>query len=304
MGGDEYGRKHLPPGSLEAQVQLLKAGHLPFDKCTCVISNPIFAKLVRWFLHLFFSPNLLEGIGFRKLYIEERVRHAIASTNITQVLVVAGGYDTLALRLSQEFSSVNFIELDHPATGRIKKLAVSNMMTPLPSNLFAVSADLTQCTLQQALGDWNDNNDSSDGSFVMSAPTAVVIEGLLMYLKESQVRELFLDITNMVGKGSMVCFDFLAWNHDTNRVDMGSLSSQFVHALVKCFGEPWYWGLASKQLTAFFQQFPCWNVTDQQQRVGIENVACVEFIGPVIRNGKEYRPCMEQKDFHGTKTET
>src|SRR5215468_7749967 len=65
-------------------------------------------------------PGLFLHYALRKLAIEEVVRASLAE-GFTQVVVLAAGFDTLALRLQAEFPSVRFIEMDHPATQAVKE---------------------------------------------------------------------------------------------------------------------------------------------------------------------------------------
>jgi O-methyltransferase involved in polyketide biosynthesis len=61
-----------------------------------------------------------EAFGHRKAFCERQVREGIGA-GAAQILVLGAGYDTLGWWLAPEFKSVNFFEIDHPATaGRIK----------------------------------------------------------------------------------------------------------------------------------------------------------------------------------------
>src|SRR5258708_33443467 len=79
-------------------------------------------------------PGLLLHFMLRKRWIEEAVRAALTEA-CGQVVVIGAGFDTLALRLSREFPPVSFIEIDHPATQKHKRLpAAPRPPTPnLPS---------------------------------------------------------------------------------------------------------------------------------------------------------------------------
>ncbi|TMH30125.1 MAG: class I SAM-dependent methyltransferase [Betaproteobacteria bacterium] len=68
-------------------------------------------------------PGLLLHFMLRKRWIEQAVRGAIAR-GARRVVVVGAGYDTLAARLAPEFPGVRFIEVDHPATQAVKRVAV------------------------------------------------------------------------------------------------------------------------------------------------------------------------------------
>src|SRR5882672_5169852 len=92
-------------------------------------------------------PGLLLHFMLRKRWIEEAVRAALAE-GCEQVVVVGAGFDTLALRLSREFRSATFVEIDHPATQASKMRAIER--TGAPGNLRFVPADLARVRLQHA----------------------------------------------------------------------------------------------------------------------------------------------------------
>ena len=117
-------------------------------------------------------PGLLLHFMLRKRWIEQAVRGAIAR-GAREVVVVGAGYDTLAARLAPEFPGVRFIEVDHPATQAVKRVAV-----PASANLQFVAADLARVPLRQVLSPARE-------------PSVTIAEGLLMYLTAAEVDALF-----------------------------------------------------------------------------------------------------------------
>src|SRR5215208_4744005 len=69
-------------------------------------------------------PGLALHQALRKRYIERHVRAALAE-GYHQLVVLGGGLDSLAVRLSAEFPEANFIELDHPATQLVKRRVIA-----------------------------------------------------------------------------------------------------------------------------------------------------------------------------------
>ena len=263
LGGDDYGRRKCPPGAVSVQIQLLKEAGLPCGKYPRVIHNPIFSKLVRLFLWCFIHPDVLEGVGFRKCFMEEHVRTSLAE-NCRQVLIVAAGYDTLAFRLSQEYPKVQFWELDHPATASVKQRALRRMGQP--KNLHTVNADLTQTSLEEVM--------ALQAQYNVNSRTVVVIEGLTYYLSETHVRGLFASVSRVVGPKSSICFDFFGWNAERGVFDLGWFAPCLPY-FVALAGEPWKWGINPNELPGFFQD-SSWTVKSAPRKVGILNLACVE----------------------------
>lgn len=100
----------------------------------------------RWFQFLFQCyerctiPGLALHQALRKLHIERIVRESLAE-GFKQVVILGGGLDTLALRLHKEFPLVNFFELDHPDTQRVKG-EVTERRQLAGSNLRLIPVDL------------------------------------------------------------------------------------------------------------------------------------------------------------------
>ncbi|HKB62962.1 MAG TPA: SAM-dependent methyltransferase [Burkholderiales bacterium] len=139
-------------------------------------------------------PGLLLHFMLRKRWIEEAVRAALTEA-CGQVVVIGAGFDTLALRLSREFPRVSFIEIDHPATQKYKRLAGER--GGATANLHFIAADLSCVRLQDAL---------SGGAYRRDRRSAFVIEGLLMYLTDAEVGGVFTALRELQRAGGRVAF--------------------------------------------------------------------------------------------------
>jgi len=134
-----------------------------------------------------------EHVALRKIAIEKEARKAIED-GASQVLILAGGYDTLALRLSKEFPDVQFIETDHPATQVEKLKALKSGDEAIPSNLEFIAGDLAKNSIGEVLGD----------HFNTKAKTFAVAEGLMMYLKPDDNLKLLKDLKTLLPHGSQI----------------------------------------------------------------------------------------------------
>jgi O-methyltransferase involved in polyketide biosynthesis len=301
LGGDDYGRSRLPPNIIETQVAVLLAANLPFGTCPWLICNPLVAKVAR-FIAAIWYPGFFEGIGFRKLIMECQVRDYLQQQQqsknsntgkkvqqpTAQVVVVAAGYDTLALRLCREYPHVNFWEVDHPATSHVKsrvwttksqeehyypqrkKDKLGMTLGNQPANMQHVQADLTKLHLDEVL--------KAQPNYDSSLPTIVIVEGLSMYLTEAQICQLlFVDIESSISPGGMVVFDFFGWNAHKKQVDVGSWIFPTLHKYGITGGaEPWKWGLDPKNIHHFLATTN-WKLMDSVQSCGFENVAALEL---------------------------
>jgi methyltransferase (TIGR00027 family) len=142
----------------------------------------------RWFQTLFSIyerltvPGLALHQALRKLHIERAVRAALAE-GFEQVVVLGGGFDALCWRLHREFPEKRFLELDHPATGRIKRETIEKLDERRGANLNFLAADFTNQTLTESLDHCS--------HFEREAKTIFICEGVLMYLVEEEIERLF-----------------------------------------------------------------------------------------------------------------
>jgi methyltransferase (TIGR00027 family) len=202
-----------------------------------------------------FQPGTFEGLGARKVFMNEQVLAAIAS-GATQVLVVGAGFDALCLRLAPLYPQVQFVEVDHPATGAVKARAVRKLGKP--ENMSLLAADLGETPLSQALLDcasWNPGQRS-----------AIVAEGLLYYLPGAAVHTLFQEALSCSAAGSRFAFSHLT----------GLSQHGLARAALRLFGEPWLSAATVEQLPAYIG--PGWQVvkTAAGGKRDLEGFAAVE----------------------------
>jgi len=176
------------------------------------------------------TPGTFEGIGERKIFMDNQVLTAIEA-GAKQVLVVGAGFDTLCLRLAPQFSDVEFFEVDHPATATAKAKGVTQ--EGQPDNLSLLAADLNEVPLSALMkktNRWDSNSQS-----------IVVAEGLLIYLKEDVVLQVFSEIAACTGPGTRVAF-----SHGVNINE-----HRLGNVILRLIGEPWLSSCTSAELPGY-----------------------------------------------------
>ena len=278
LGSDEYGISSCPPGSIDAQRRVLLAAG--FRKQHLSVWGK---QCLRGFLHHVVHRHCLEGLGRRKLYMEHAVRSFLAPTISTattsniittkrQVLIVAAGYDTLAMRLAPDYthSSVTFWEVDHPATSKRKQKAMEFELTS-NGQIHCIMADLATIQLSTILRQQHEHQERPQ--YDLTSPTIVIVEGLTMYLTGNQIFDFFRDVATVVGPGSRICFDHFGWKNGT--FDNG-WSTPCQRHFAKRIGEEWHWGIDPNDLQDFLVDTP-WTIIDQSAKMGLEYMATVEL---------------------------
>lgn len=247
-----------------------------------VLNNAYTTRIFRC-LCIFCLGRAPEGLWFRKFYIEDKVREFLSRQmgnnqsddnksdrrkNI-QVLVLAAGYDTLAMKLASEYPNIGFFELDHPATGNVKIKSLKRMIqngcttlgtevNPFPENLSYYHADLAKTSAQEALA-MSPVIKGAKATFQFRVPTIVVVEGLTMYLTEEQVCTIFNSISDTIGvEGSCTVFNFFEFDENGRPVTPSMKKYpkfrpfSFIKNFTRASDEVLKWGIDPENLSDFF----------------------------------------------------
>ncbi|HZD43035.1 MAG TPA: class I SAM-dependent methyltransferase, partial [Methanomicrobiales archaeon] len=153
-------------------------------------SARLFHRVPKFALERFVAripPGAIAHPVLRKRWIEDTVRANLQ--DCSQVVVLGAGFDTLAPRLRREYPDTRFWEVDHPATQKVKRRVVRQ-----GSNLTLIAEDFTERAPMSSL--------DADREYHSDECTVVVAEGLLMYLPETEVRQLFDAVREHTEEGS------------------------------------------------------------------------------------------------------
>lgn len=188
-------------------------------------------------LETIFVPGMAWHYLFRKRLIEDEVRLA-AARGARQLLVLGAGFDSAGLRMARRFPELTVVEVDLPPTQARKRQVLLQIGHPIPRNFHFVAADLARRSLDELL--------ASTASIRPELPTLVVIEGVLMYLGEPEVRALFTSLRRLFpGELSMVYGAIAAPDSE------GPLGLRVVNRLLALGGEGTAWCCPSDQMAAF-----------------------------------------------------
>ena len=240
LGGDALFGHLLPPRAVEMSGWFVRAhSRSAYWLLTTMrgLSRPVVAT-VEWLS----VPGIQLHYALRKRYLEDAARGALSSGEVGQMVVVGGGFDTLAMRLHEEFPEVGFIEIDHPATQRVKLQAAAAHDLP-KDNLKFLSVDLMQRTLEETL--------LSFEPYRPETQTFFLCEGVTMYLTTEEIEQLFLFVSSHSGANSRLAFTFME-SYDGQIRFKGSGAG--VSAWLRLRSEPFTWGMAKERLPDFLRQ--------------------------------------------------
>lgn len=193
--------------------------------------HPALARAAEWLI----APGMSRHFGARKQRIELLARGAIDS-GIARVVVLAAGFDLLAHRLSLSGPSLHLIELDHPATQRIKHRMYAE--DPSAARITLIPADLADPAWPAHLAP----------HLQPVLPTLFVLEGLSMYLTQEQWGTLLDTLAHLPGAARLL-FTFLG----TDARGRARLARQrpYLPFILNLLSEPFRWGSRPEDIPAF-----------------------------------------------------
>lgn len=240
LGDDPILSPLIPAGAAETCGSFVNACSTRGATFLRAMKLPIVRFLIRM-VEGFALPGVLLHYVLRKKFLERVARESLEE-GFRQVVVLGGGFDTLALRLRKEFPDVRFIEVDHPAT-QGPKTAAAGMLAP-DSNLKFLPVDFTR-------EDWEEKLLKSR-SFDPEAPTIFVMEGVLVYLHAEQVARVFRFVRRHRGSRSRLAFTFME-PLASGRIDFRRCNPA-VSLWLRLKSEPFRWGIGRKALSEFLTQ--------------------------------------------------
>jgi len=179
-------------------------------------------------------PGIMAHYWHRKRWIEACCRRAI-DEGFERVVILGAGFDTLGVRLAHEFPHIDVIEIDHPATQAAKRQGLARCMTT-PANLRLVPLDLSKAPLPASL------LDHSGASFF-------IIEGVLMYLSQTDIDRLFNTLRQLSTGQIRIVFSFMTqWAEGSSGFRP---RSWLIERWLTWRNEPFTWAIAPEAMEDF-----------------------------------------------------
>jgi len=186
-------------------------------------------------------PGMFSHYVARKILIEKWVRQEIEK-GTKRLLVIGGGLDTLALRIATDYPAVTVEEWDHPATQNFKSIALAGELVARKNlQLFSTDLNETNEDLWQRLAN------------TQVEPNLVVIEGVLMYLQEANVRNTLHKISSLCRPQGSCIFSFMEVDKN-GRIGFRNSRKGFVDAWLANRHESFLWGMKPSAMSDWLAQ--------------------------------------------------
>ncbi|MEB3198651.1 MAG: SAM-dependent methyltransferase [Candidatus Sericytochromatia bacterium] len=223
-------------------------------------------------------PGFMTHVVCRKAWIRERVLERLP--DCPHLVVVAAGLDGLAASLAQSRAELRTVEVDHPATQALKRRLLG---AETASRIAWQGVDLTTERLEQALAD------------DAGARSVFVVEGLTMYLQESEVRRLFEGLAALAAPGSVCVFTFM--EPDARGQIRFQRAGAWLDRWLRLVKEPFRWGLARTALRDFLAPTG-WQLAEVAESAAMlpasradAAIARGEWLAVAVRRSQDESPC-------------
>ena len=211
-------------------AEWLLANYSPFTRFLAfVMSRPWLRPIINW-VERRTIPGILEHYVRRKQAISRLARKQLLLRPGT-LSILGAGFDTLAVQLARRMPEILAIEIDHPATQQWKRRGI------IESGLECPRIEFFAEDLSESFPD------------LLKANRFWVIEGLLMYLQEDRVRNLFQAIRRTSFPGSQIAFTFMEIQAN-GRVDFRHQNG-WVNLWLAKRRESFLWGISREAIEGF-----------------------------------------------------
>ncbi|VBB09011.1 methyltransferase ppm1/ppm2/tcmp [Lucifera butyrica] len=169
-----------------------------------VIIPPYLAAMIKYTISraavkkcLFKVPGIYEYVISRTRFIDDIFENFDAK--FEQVLILGAGFDTRAIRFSNELKKTRIFELDAPVTQQAKIRRFTEKRIDFPENLTFISLDFTKESLAEKL---------DEAGFQKNRQCLFLLEGLTFYLNEEAINSTLNLLNEYSAEGSLLVFDY------------------------------------------------------------------------------------------------
>lgn len=148
---------------------------------------------------LFKVPGIYEYVIGRTNFIDEIFNSSLE--NVEQVLIFGAGFDSRAMRFSQQLKNAQVFELDALPTQQAKLNRLKESSIAVPGNLNYISIDFNKESLVDKL---------QQAGFQKDKVCLFLLEGLTYYLDDEAVDSTLKLISGCSAKESLLVFDYAA----------------------------------------------------------------------------------------------
>ena len=191
----------------------------------------------------FFPKGIYEYIIARTKFIDKIFKDAIKNS-IEQIVIFGAGFDSRAIRFNEISTNSKIFELDSLHTQREKIQQLKKRKIFIPANTIFIPIDFNVDSINEKL--------KSNG-FNQNKVSLFIMEGLIMYLNENAVDELFKLINKITAPGSIVIFDYIYTS--VLRKENIYYGEKSIYEKVNSVNESWLFGIEKGGIKTFLKKY-------------------------------------------------
>ena len=211
----------------------------------------------RLFVRKMPAKGIYEYVIARTKYIDAVFKEALAR-GFGQIVLFGAGFDTRALRFSNQAGDAKVFELDAPATQEAKIGQYHRRGFDVPASLVFVPIDFEREPIRVGL---------EKAGFDKEKRSLFILEGVLMYLQPESVHETFRAMQGLAAAGSEIVFDYVYAS--VLRGEGGCYGEKGMVETVSKAGEGWRFGIEKGGANSFLAEYRMY-VADEKDSAGLE----------------------------------
>ncbi len=179
----------------------------------------------------------------RTKYIDSIFQNAVKN-GVEQVVIFGAGFDSRAIRLTDQNTNIKVYEIDTNFTLNAKTKQFGKRGLVKPENNIYMPIDFDKEKIKLKL---------DDSSFNISKKTLFILEGLIMYLSEKAIDDTFKLINDYSLPGSLLVFDYIYAS--VLRQELKYFGEKSIYERVKKDGESWTFGIEEGEIEKFLNYY-------------------------------------------------
>jgi methyltransferase (TIGR00027 family) len=190
------------------------------------------------------SPKgIYQYVIARTKYIDHVFNYALKN-GFEQTLIMGAGFDSRAIRLLDSNDNVTVYEIDTYFTMEAKLRQYEKRKIHKPENDIFISIDFEKEDIRTKL---------NESGFDRNKKTLFILEGLIMYLSQKAVAELFDLISDYSSSSNLVLFDYI--HASVLRRENRYYGEKAIYQRVKKDNEKWIFGIEEGQIDSFLNNY-------------------------------------------------
>lgn len=169
------------------------------DPFAGALAGPQGDELISWMEAISPGAADIPAILIRTRFFDDALERIVGQSGVDQIVLLAAGMDTRAFRLSLPPGSTLF-ELDQTEILNLKAARLAELGARPRCRRVTIPADLN--------GDWSTS--LCESGFDRSRPAVWLVEGLALYLTDTQVHQLLATLSELAVSGSWLCVDVVS----------------------------------------------------------------------------------------------